>query len=602
MIRRLLPYWRPALWPTVWGTLLLVGASGLELAQPWPVKWLVDHIFGSRQAPQWLTAYWPGFGATDTDRSLTAVCVSIFLLALFHRAATTLSQLLLIGAGGRLVLQLRCQACDHLHRLSLRYHDRTKVGDSLYRVAYDTQAAQTLLTGALAPAVGGLFILAGILIVMVQMDPVLTMVALSIAPIFWLLIRGFSRGIERSSASFHKQESSLLSTVQESLSAIRAVQAFTQESRASQGFQGAASRSFALNQRLVFVQLLFSACVGLAMAAGTTAVVWFGGQRVLNGQLSVGDILVFLAYLGMLYNPMKAFSEGAGIVQSARMQLQRVFEILDTTSEVAELVNAVQPALVAGRLELQNLDFEYEVGQPVLRNIELTVEPGQVVALVGRTGAGKSTLASLLLRMYDPTRGAILLDGRDLRELPLSWLRRQVSIVLQDAILFSTSIAENIAYGRPDASRDEIVEAARLASADEFIRALPEGYETILGERGVNLSGGQRQRLSIARAFLKNAPILIFDEPTSALDAHTEEALMRSLEELVRGRTTLIIAHRLSTVRIADEIVVLESGRIVERGSHEQLLERDSAYRRFYRSQAGIKVAETQSAAVGDPS
>jgi len=600
IVRRLLPYWRPALWPTVWGIVLLVGASGLELVQPWPIKWLVDYMVGPQPVPGWFARVWPAFGKEDTARSLAAVCLAIFFLALLHRGVTTCSQLLLIGAGGRLVRQLRCHICDHLHRLSLKYHDRTKVGDSLYRVAYDTQAAQSLLSGAVAPAAGGVFILMGILIVMLQMDMLLTAIALSIAPLFWLLIRGFGRLIERRSASYHQQESSLLANVQESLSAIRAVQAFTQESRASQSFQGAASRSFELNQRLVLVQLAFSACVGLAMAAGTAVVVWVGGQRVVQGQLTVGDILVFLAYLGMLYSPMKAFSEGAGVVQSASTQLKRVFEIVDTRPEVAEAPNAVQPANVEGRLELEDVDFEYETGRPVLQNINLHVAAGQVLALVGRTGAGKSTLASLLLRLYDPLRGTIRLDGHDLRELPLSWLRQQVSIVLQDAILFSTSIAENIAYGRPDASREEIIEAARQARADDFIRALPDGYDSLLGERGVNLSGGQRQRLSIARAFLKNAPILIFDEPTSALDAHTEEALLRSLADLVRGRTTLIIAHRLSTVRIADEIAVLESGSIVERGSPAELLGRDSAYRRFHRSQAGLKSTAAQAAGAGD--
>ncbi len=598
MIRKLLPYWRPALWPSLWGVVLLVAASGLELLQPWPIKWLVDYVLGSQAAPGWMTEICPGFGKAEPVRSIAAVCLTIFFLALFHRLATTLSQLLLIGAGGRLVRQLRCHVCDHLHRLSLGYHDRTKVGDSLYRLAYDTQAAQSLLTGALAPAAGGFFILAGVLVVMTQIDVSLTVIALSIAPVFWCLIRGFGRSIERCSSKYHQQESSLLSTVQESLSAIRAVQAFTQESRTSQNFRGAATRSFELNQRLVLVQLAFSACVGLAMAGGTAAVVWIGGLRVVEGQLTIGDILVFLAYLGMLYNPMKAFSEGTGIVHSARTQLQRVFEILDARSEVSDSPHAAEPPGVEGRVELRDVDFEYEPGRPVLKNINLSIESGRVLALVGRTGAGKSTLASLLLRMYDPQHGSICLDRRDLRDLPLVWLRRQVSIVLQDAILFSATIAENIAYGRPEASREEIIEAALQAQADEFIRALPEGYDTILGERGINLSGGQRQRLSIARAFLKNAPILIFDEPTSALDAHTEESLLLALEKLVEGRTTVIIAHRLSTVRIADEIVVLDGGLIVERGPHAQLMARDSAYRRLHKSQQGRRSAEVEPAGV----
>lgn len=291
---------------------------------------------------------------------------------------------------------------------------------------------------------------------------------------------------------------------------------------------------------------------------------------------------------------MKAFSEGASVAQSARTQLRRVFDVLDTQPEVSSKPGAVAPRTVRGKIDFSHVEFEYEPGRPVLRDVDLTVEPGTVVAVVGRTGAGKSTLASLLLRFYDPARGSISLDGRDLRDLPLDWLRAQMSIVLQDPILFSASIAENIAYARSGATREQVIAAARRAQADEFIRQLPEGYDSMLGERGVNLSGGQRQRLSLARAILKDSPVLILDEPTSALDAHTEKSLMAAIEELAHGKTTFLIAHRLSTVRIADLIVVMDHGRIAEYGSHEELLSRDSAYRRLYDSQHGslAKVAE----------
>jgi ABC-type multidrug transport system fused ATPase/permease subunit len=334
-------------------------------------------------------------------------------------------------------------------------------------------------------------------------------------------------------------------------------------------------------------QLAYSACAGLAVSVGTAAVVWIASHQVANGKLSVGDILIFLAYLGMLYQPMSTFSQSASVVQSANAQLRRVFEIIDAVPDIKDRPEAIALASVRGAVEFRSVSFHYNEESAVLRKVDLRAEPGQVLAIVGRTGAGKTTMASLLLRFYDPTDGSILLDGHDLRDLRLSWLRQQVSVVLQDPILFSTTIAENIAFGKPGASREQIIEAARMAQAHEFIHALPDGYDTILGERGVNLSGGQRQRLSIARAFLKNGPILVLDEPTSALDTHTEEALLACLRELMRGRTTFVIAHRLSTVRQADLIVVLDHGKVVETGNHRELMGRDSIYGAMYRSQWG---------------
>jgi ATP-binding cassette subfamily B protein len=585
MLARLLNYARPARASMAAGMLLLVVSALLELLQPWPIKWLVDVVLGGAAAPAWFLQVWPEFGRLDTAGRLAAVCAAIVLLAVAHRVILTASQFLLIRAGGRIVQELRCHVCDHLHRLSLRFHDQQKVGDSLYRIAYDTQAAQSLVNGAVAPAASGIFLLAGVLIFMLRIDPLLTLVATAIAPVFALIIYAFGKMIEHRSTNYHRQESSLVSFIQESLTSIRAIQAFSREDDTARRFGRQTGSSLAANQRLVFVQLLFSACVGLAMACGTAAVVWFGTRRVLAGQLSLGDVLVFLAYLGMLYSPMKAFSEGASVVQSAGTQLKRVFEILDTQPEVKSAPGAIAPLSVRGQIEFNNVDFAYEDGQLVLRNVNLTLEPGQVVAVVGRTGAGKSTLASLLLRFYDPANGSIRMDDHDFRELPLDWLRSQVSIVLQDPILFSASVADNVAYARPGASREQIIAAARRAQAHEFIERLPEGYDTLLGERGVNLSGGQRQRLSLARAFLKDSQILILDEPTSALDAHTEASLMAAIEDLIRGKTTLLIAHRLSTVQIAHAIVVMDHGRVVEFGTHEELLSRDSAYRRLYNSQ-----------------
>jgi len=586
VLRRLIPYWRDAWLDTAIGVALLLLAAAIELLQPWPLKLLVDSVLGSRPVPMWLAHLWPAFRTGNKTGMIAGLCGAILIQALAYRLTFLGSQYLLIRVGARMVRQLRVEVCDHLHRLSMTYHDRTRAGDSIYRAAYDTTAALSLTSQALAPAATAVVTFVGILLVVAWIDWYLTLVALLAGPLFLLLIRVFGRSIEKRSKEYHERESSLVSILQESLSSIRAVQAFSREPETSSIVTRQADRSLMAIKRQVFAQLAFSTCVGLVMAVGITAVVWIGAHRVLAGYLSVGDIILFLAYLGMLYQPMNAFSQSANVLHTARSQLGRVFEVLDTAPEIADRAGAVELPHLSGRIEFRGVSFGYE-RETVLRGVDLAVEPGEMIAVVGRTGAGKTTLISLLLRFYDPTEGEILIDGHDLRDLKLAWVRHQIGVVLQDAILFHATIAENIAYARPGATRTQIESAAQSALAEGFIKSMPQGYDSVLGERGVTLSGGQRQRLAIARAFLKDAPILVLDEPSSALDAETEAALMTAVNKLAKDRTTFIISHRLSTVRHADRVIVIDDGRIVESGTHEDLLALSGLYRRLYISHWG---------------
>ncbi|WP_447969652.1 ABC transporter ATP-binding protein [Nitrospira sp. M1] len=579
------------------GVLLLLGGSAFALLQPWPLKLVVDSVLGNHEAPAmiadlttWASQLMPWLFADRDTALLLILCTGILLIQLVMGGLTVLSTYILVAVGLRMVFRLRCRLFDHLQRLSLTFHDTTTVGDSLYRVTWDTYCVQALFNTGLIPALLSSFTLFGITGIMLFVDWLLTLVALAIGIPLLILIRKLDRPMRDRSLRAAQRDSDISTRVQETLSSIRAVQAFGREASESQRFGHHANASLQATLRLTVLQSGSQALVGILLAVGTAAVIGIGAWRVLQGVLTVGDIVLLVSYLTMLYKPLETLAYTAATVQNAAAGASRVRNILHRIPDVRDQAGAIPLSeKTAGPITFDYVSFAYNSGKDVLHDICLEIQAGQAVALVGHSGAGKTTLVNLVMRFYDPTKGQLRLNGIPVQHLTLESLRQNISLVLQEPVLFCSSIRENIAYGRPHARHDEIEAASRAAGAHDFILSLAQGYETHIGERGITLSGGQRQRISIARAFLKDAPILILDEPTSALDSTTEQHVLEALQRLMKDRTTLIIAHRLSTVRDADHIVVLQDGKIVERGSHTDLLQLEGHYARLYCTQVGIQ-------------
>ncbi|MGH7982984.1 MAG: ABC transporter ATP-binding protein, partial [Candidatus Udaeobacter sp.] len=491
---------------------------------------------------------------------------------------------LFVKIGLQALLKLRTDLYSYLQSLSLKYHDARRSSDSSFRVAYDSQSIQTIYNKGFTNIFGSILTLIGTFIIMLRLDWQLTLVSLGIVPLVVGAIYLFAHRIRRESTSIQEHESAVLAQAQEGLSSIRMVHAFGREEFEVRQFQQQARQSLQANLRLTLTNVNSALVISTLMVVGTAVMYYIGTLHVLAGTLTLGSLLVFSAYLLMLYQPLESLTYTAWAMEGATAGAKRCFEVLDRQDDVVDSPGAIAISSAQGAIGFQAVSFGYAADRCVLRDIDLRIEPNQIVGLAGGTGAGKSTLLSLVPRFYDLTTGSITLDGRDIRQITKKTLRAQIAIVLQDTLLFSTTVRENIAYGRPGATEEEIIEAARRAQADEFIREMPQGYDSLVGERGGHLSVGQRQRIGIARAFLKNAPILLLDEPTSALDPATESAIMETIKELMRGRTTLIATHRLATIHNLDQIIVLDHGRIVEQGRGPELVSRAGVYAKLYSS------------------
>jgi len=537
-------------------------ATPLALLTPLPIKIAIDSILGSVPLPHYLDVVLPAGIAGSTTALLiftAALLVAITLLRELHSLG---QKILETYAGQKLNLKFRADIFQHVQRLALSYHDTVGSSHSLYRIQYDAPSIEYVTIRGLIPTATAIFKIVTIFGVMAAIDIELALIALLVSPPLVFLYRFYRQGLRSRWGDVKELESSAMSVLQESLGAIRVVKAFGKEDRQRDRFMTHSNESISARLRATWADGSYSVFMSLVTAGGTAAILFIGVRHVQSDVLTLGNLILIMSYLGELYRPLKTLGRQAGTLQAHLASAERVFAVLDADPEVHEKANAIALPRAVGRVEFRDVSFKYDRDSLVLRGVSLAVPAGCRVGIAGESGVGKTTFVSLLTRFYDPSDGAIMLDDVDLRDYRLKDLRNQFAIVLQEPVLFSGSIAENIAYGLEDANQDQVIEAARRANAHDFITALPEGYETLVGERGMKLSGGERQRIAVARAFLKDSPILILDEPTSSVDVKTEAVILEAMERLMEGRTTFMIAHRLTTLSNCDLLLFIEGGRV----------------------------------------
>lgn len=574
------------LWPhsaaLAGGLAAVIIEGAMNLLEPWPVKIVLDNVLKNKPSSGWLYHWISANVGDDAFAILKLAALAALFIACIGAMASYAEKYLTVSVGQWVMHDLRTMLYAHIQRLSLTYHDKKQTGDLISRATTDIDAIQSFITSGLLGALVNTLTLVGMVAVMFHVNWRFTLIALSVAPPLFAVVFYYTRRIKKASREVRKKEGEIVSVLQESLSSIRVIRAFAREEFEQHRLEEQSLESVEIALRARGIKAKLAPFVEILVAIGTSLVLWYGGRMVLSGVLSAGSLVLFIWYIGKMYKPMQELSKMTDAYSKAAVGYERIREILETDGEVKDLPGARRAPRLKGGIEFDHVSFCYEPDTAVLRNVSFKIAAGQTAALVGPTGAGKTTISALIPRFYDPASGVVRVDGLDVRGLRQKSLRQQISFVLQDTLLFHGPIWYNIAYGKPGASRAEIYHAAELANAHEFIEKLPHGYDTVVGERGVTLSGGQRQRIAIARAVIRNTPILILDEPSSGLDAASEKLVFEALDRLMAGKTSIVIAHRLSTVRRADVIFVVQNGAIIERGTHDELVAGGGLYSQLY--------------------
>lgn len=567
------------------GTLAIVVEGITNLLEPWPIKIVMDNLLKSGSKGGWLNHWILHVAGADKIAILKFAALAALAIACVDAAASYAEKYLTTSVGQWVMHDLRTAVYSHIQRLSLSYHDNKQTGDLISRETTDIDAIQSFITSGLLGVLVNTLTLVGMIAVMLHVNWRFTLISLSVAPPLFAVVLFYTRRIKQASREVRKKEGEIVSVLQEAFSSMRIIRAFAREDYERRRLEEESLESVELALRARSIKAKLQPFVEILVAIGTSLLLWFGGRMILEGTLDAGSLILFIWYTGKMYKPMQELSKMTDAYSKASVGYERIREILETEGEIKDLPGARKAPKLKGAIDFENVTFEYNPGTAVLRDVTFQIQPGQTAALVGPTGAGKSTITALIPRFYEPSAGVVRLDGHDVRRLRQKSLRQQISFVLQDTVLFRGPIWYNIAYGKPNASRSEILRAARLANAHEFIERLPDGYDTVVGERGITLSGGQRQRIAIARAIIRDTPLLILDEPSSGLDAASERLVFEALDRLMEGKTSIVIAHRLATIRRADVIFVVENGMIVERGTHHELLQNGGTYSNLYRLQ-----------------